>query len=513
MDRNPRQTPSIDASFTPEGLKRAVRGGTLATLLAQIASQLVSVAQLAFLYRLIAPADFGLLGMVLPLVLFLRLFTTLGLNVATVGRAEISPAQVSALFWWNLALGVVTTAVTALLAPLLVWFYALRGSLPTGDDQTLLWLTIALGGTALVSAVSAQHQALLERRLQLARVNGLRLAGQLAGAVTGAGAALAGAGVWALVAQQYVELLVLGAIAWVVEPWRPSRPNRNTPVRELMQFGGHYTASSIVFFLSTNVDKVLVGSVLGPVALGYYSQAFNLAMKPVLAVTSTVNSVMLPALGLAAHDAKTFRQLVAAFFRLVAILLLPVGVGVAIVAPEALAVLGGPAWAPTGMTLRILAALIVAQGFINITGSVFAATGRADRLLMASLLLLTVVVQGVAAGWFFAAEFAEELNVDAVLMIAAGYAGAILVVLLPFLWYCLTTVGMGLGDWWQTIRRPLLATMSMGLVVVALRRVLVTSFALPIPLLLALEVAAGVGVYVLLARGELKWLASQLRRE
>lgn len=512
MDRKPRQTPSIDSSFTFEGLKRAVRGGTLATLVAQLASQLVSIALLAILYRLIAPADFGLLGMVLPLVLFLRLFTTLGLNVATIGRAEISSAQVSALFWLNLALGAATTIATAALAPVLVWFYALRGTLPVGDERTLVWLTVALGATALVSAASAQHQALMERRLQLARVNGIRLAAQFAGALTSVVAAFAGAGVWALVAQQYVELVVLGAAAWMAEPWRPSRPDARVPVKELLQFGGHYTASSVVFFLSANFDKVLVGAVFGPTALGYYSQAFNLAMKPVLAVTTTATSVMLPALGRAAHDPTSYRQLVVVFYRLVAILLLPVGVGATIVAPEALVMLGGAEWAPAGATLRILAVLILAQGFINIAGSVFASAGRADRLLAASLLLLIVVAQGVAAGWFFAHEFADSLEIDAVLLIAAGYASATLIVLVPYLWFCFATVGMRLADWWLAIRRALVAASTMGLVVVALRRVLVESFALPTALLLAIEILTGVAVYALLARGEIAWLRSQFRR-
>lgn len=513
MDREPQQTPSLESSFTPDGLKRAVRGGTRATLAAQVASQFVSVAQLAVLYRLLVPSEFGLLGMVLPLLLFLRLFTTLGLNVATVGRAEISAEQVSALFWLNVALGVVTAIVAAALAPALVWFYDVRGLLSAAEARTLLWMTVALGGTALVSAVAAQHQAIMERRLQLARVNGLRVAGQIAGAITGIGAAMAGAGVWALVAAQYAELIVLAAIAWLAEPWRPRSPTTRAPVRELLHFGGYYTMSSVLFFLSTNIDKVLVGAVFGPVALGYYSQAFNLAMKPVLAVTTPVSGVMLPALGRAARDLAQYQQLVLAFYRLVAILLLPAALGIAIVAPDALVVLGGDEWLPAGQVLRVFALLILVQGFINIAGSVFASAGRADRLMMAAAVLLLVVAQGIAAGWFFATLSDSKTNTDAAMWIAGGYSIAMAIVTLPYLWFCFATVGVHLREFLRVVRRPLVASSSMALVVIALRRAASSVLDLPTVVLLVLEIGVGVAVYMLMARSELVWLRSQLRRD
>jgi len=513
MDRNPQQTPSLETSFTPEGLKRAVRGGTLATLAGQVASQIVSLVQIAVLYRWLAPSDFGLLGMVLPLLLFLRLFTTLGLNVATVGHAEISSEQVSALFWLNVALGIVTTIAAAALAPALVWFYDVRGLLSAENARALLWITVVLGGTAVLSALAAQHQALMERRLQLARVNGLRLAGQIAGASAGIIAAVAGAGVWALVAAQYVELIVLAAIAWLAEPWRPHAPTTRAPVRELLHFGGHYTASSVLFFLGANVDKVLVGAVFGPVALGYYSQAFNLAMKPVLAVTTPVTGVMLPALGRAARDPQQYREIVLAFYRLVAILLLPTGLGLAIVGTEALVVLGGEEWLPAGEVLRVFALLIVVQGFVNIAGSVFASAGRADRLMMAAGVLLLVIVQGICAGWFFGSLFEVQFPAQAATWIAGGYFLAIAIALLPYLWFCFATVGVRLTDWFRVLRRPLMASISMALVVIALRRVVLSTFDLPTAVLLLLEIAVGVAVYALMARGEIVWLKSQLRRD
>ena len=52
--------------------------------------------------------------MALPVIMFLRIFTSLGMNIATVQSRELTPALVSSLFWLHLALGLAMTVITLL---------------------------------------------------------------------------------------------------------------------------------------------------------------------------------------------------------------------------------------------------------------------------------------------------------------------------------------------------------------------------------------------------------------
>ena len=142
MPTNPAATDSFNPSFSPEGLRQAVRHGSRRTLAAQILSHVVSLVVLASLYHLIAPRDFGLIGMVLPVVMFLRIFTSLGMNVATVQLGTLAPALISTLFWLHLALGVATAVLSIAIAPLVAWFYA---------EQDAMTVTIALAGTQVAA--------------------------------------------------------------------------------------------------------------------------------------------------------------------------------------------------------------------------------------------------------------------------------------------------------------------------------------------------------------------------
>jgi PST family polysaccharide transporter len=138
-----------------------VRRGAGALARAQVASQIISIASLAILLRLLSPQEYGLVAMVVPLLLFLRIFTTLGLQFVTVQRSEISDAEISAAFWIQLAAGIAVAILTIVLAP---FVGALYGKPELAS--TLFHLTAALSCTSVVVALGAQPQALLERRLK-----------------------------------------------------------------------------------------------------------------------------------------------------------------------------------------------------------------------------------------------------------------------------------------------------------------------------------------------------------
>ena len=66
---------------------------------------------------MLSPDDYGLVAMVVTVTSFLGVFSDLGLSYVTVQRPKISQDQLSALFWANVAFGVLLGTMTALLAP------------------------------------------------------------------------------------------------------------------------------------------------------------------------------------------------------------------------------------------------------------------------------------------------------------------------------------------------------------------------------------------------------------
>ncbi|OHB86219.1 MAG: hypothetical protein A2V98_13250 [Planctomycetes bacterium RBG_16_64_12] len=486
---------------SPEHVKQSLRQGSRAVIVSQIAAQLVSLGVLAALYRLLGLEPYGLLGMVMPLLLFVRILIVSGLDVATIQEAKLTDDQVSALFWLNQGLGLAMALVTAGCAPVLVWFYGIHGH----DVRDLGWLTVALSGTSVAAALSTQHQALLRRKLRLGALAVAQLVALAAAGLSGVAAAVAGWGVGALVLQQYVELLGLVALTWWLEPWRPRFRWRGTGATPLVRFGGHCTLGSLMFYLVANADKILVGYALGPAALALYGQAFNLMMKPVNLVLSPLTGVMLPVLSRAAGDRRQYAPLMLGFFRFIGLVMLPSAVGLAIVAPEAMRVLGGEKWADAGPILSVLAAAILVQGFIGALGSVFASAGRADRNAYASVGIAVVLCTA-----FFLGLRVGSLAGRPVLGVALSYSVTmVLVVFPPYLWLALRTVGVRCVDWVVELRSAAGGSLAMGVVVLACHAIVGDALQAPDSVLLLVEVLVGVLSYVLFTRRELAWFVRQ----
>ena len=492
-----------------EHLRSLVRGGTRASLAAQVASQLASLVILAVLYRLLRPQDYGLFGMALPAVMLPRMAATLGVGAAIVQSPNLTSGQQTSLFWLLQGLGLAAALVTAALAPLLAAIY---------DQPRLAPLGIALAGSTLLAALAQTHQSLLERKLAFVPLSTARIAGQLAGGSAAIIAAWRGLGVWSLVLQQVVELALTAALLWRMEPWRPAMPTHGARLGGMVAFSGYFAATNLVFYVAQNLEKLFFPWLLGPsaeVAIGLFSQALSFVLRIVYLVTAAFSGVMLPALSRAHGNPRLFAELVGRFFRMTGIALFPCGIGLFLVAPEVMLLLGGPKWRDAGVILQAFAPLLLVQGFLNLTGSIFAARGQGRRLVAGSLVYLLLLVQGLMAGWLGARYFpssTDEGPQQAALGMAAAYTLVTIgVIFLPYLTFCLRSAEVSVRAALLPLLPALRSAAVMGAVVWIVRRLLdALSNPLDFRLALALLVAVGIASYVLLGWREVRWLAAEL---
>jgi len=488
-------------------LATATRRGAPLVLIGHLASQLIGLGTLAVLYRLLEPADYGLLATVLPAVMLPRMAATLGLGIAVMQRRDLSHAQLSVLFWLQVLTGAAAAALSIALCWLLAWKYR---------APDLLAIGAALASGTLFAAVGNQHQALLERELRFGTASLLRLAAQIAACAVAIAWAVYRPDVWSLVIQHVLELAVLLIGSWLLLPWRPAWPQRPWHVRELLHFSLAYSGSSLVHFLAQNLEKILLPlffGVSGNRALGLYSQAFGLMIKPVYLLTSPLTGVMVSSLAKAEAGSELYERLTTRFFRMSALGLFPCAIGLSLVSEEVMLLLGGESWRDGGGLLRWLAPAIISIGLQNLTIFVLASRGLGRALLISSFWLLALLLQGAALG-MYAARYGSSFQNDEALQAAYGLAAAFTMVHLlvwcgPFLWFTLKSVGVSpvqiAWSLWPAARAALL----MGMIVWGLKELLNAQQIASPTVRLSSLVLAGVLSYALLAAREM-W---QLRGE
>src|SRR6266404_3799964 len=195
--------------------QRTISSG-LVTAAAQGAQFFLNLEYIMVLARLLVPQDFGLFAMVATVMGFLRIFQDAGLSMATVQRQEITHAQVSNLFWVNVALGGVITLLVAASAPAVAWFYR---------EPRLVAITLVLSITFVLTSSAVQHIALLNRQMRFGVIAIIDVVSMLAGYLTGIALALSGYGYWALVFAYVVQVTTKLLMTWSISRSRPRLPS------------------------------------------------------------------------------------------------------------------------------------------------------------------------------------------------------------------------------------------------------------------------------------------------
>ena len=271
---------------------RAARGASV-VMVGQIARIVIQIGSVAVLARLLDPVDYGLIAIVLAVVGVGEILRDFGLSAGAIQAAHLDRHQRDKLVWLNTAIGAGLALCGVLLAPVVAAIF--------GQPQ-LTGITQVLSITFLISGVTAQYRADLNRRMRFKSLVVTDVASQVIGVVIAIVLALAGTAYWALVAQQLGVAISTLVILMLYARWLPGRPRRGVDVKSIVHFGPGMMASQLVGYLNNSVDTYTIALTLGPDQLGIYNRGFQLLMRPLNQLRAPSTTVALPVLSRLNND-------------------------------------------------------------------------------------------------------------------------------------------------------------------------------------------------------------------
>ena len=250
----------------------------------------------------------------------------------------------------------------------------------------------------LVTCLGLVPRSLMERRLEYGKVAGLEVFGQGLGDISSVIFAFAGLGLWSLVAGFVAGETIKTIGFWVATRWRPNL--RNVRIRNLTvwKFGSFVTADRILTYFSLNVDRMIIGRVLGAAAAGYYALAFEMIAFPAKRFSALVGRVLFSSLSRAQDQLETAADIYLKTIRYVSLLTVPAIAGLAVLAPEVSRIIYGPMADAVAPLLRLLCPAGIVFAILTPTGSLLYSQGRPDLSAKWSLLTMVVVFLAVSLG-------------------------------------------------------------------------------------------------------------------
>jgi O-antigen/teichoic acid export membrane protein len=342
------------------------------------------------LARQLGPEALGLgaLAMVIPTILAVPV--TQGLPEALVQRQELRRDHLDSAFWLLSLGGVAGTA--------LIWGLSGLVARAFGEPQ-LEQLVCAASIIVVIQSLGSIPTAILKRELKFKILAVRTMVGTVIGGAIGIAMAIGGWGVWSIVAMQLSKTTVETVILYLGTAWRPSLSYSHASCRELFPFSKPIIAQSLWMYVNDELPKVVLGTVLGPAAVGMYA----FARRPLELLTqsflSPLTNIALPVIAHLQTEPKKIDRFFNAGVRLSAIASFPVFIGFAAIAPEAIPAIFGEQWLSAVLAVQIFMLLGLMRSVESLCALTILALGRSGLLLKMhmSYTVLAVILLPAAA--------------------------------------------------------------------------------------------------------------------
>jgi O-antigen/teichoic acid export membrane protein len=350
--------------------------------------------------RLLSPSDYGIFSMALLYLGFLSLVTEFGLGAAIVTIRNLSGRQISQLNTVSIFLGVAGFALTVAAAfPLGHFFHS--------PELPAVLIVMALG--FVISSFQSVPSALLQKELRFKLISIIELAKTTSTALVMLPLAFWGARYWTLVAGALVGSLIATVLTLARKRHGFAMPDF-AELGQAIRYSWQVLIARIGWYSYSNSDFLVAGRVLGPIVLGYYTLAWNLATMPIDKITTLVSSVTPGIYSAAQEDFSALKRYLLKPTEVLSLVLFPVMAGLALVSKDAVLILLGSKWESAIIPLQLLSIYACIRSVMPLFAQILMVTGDSKYVMwtnVTSALLFPVAflvgsrwgALGIAATW------------------------------------------------------------------------------------------------------------------
>lgn len=322
-------------------MESGLRAKTIASLFWKILERggraIVELVVQIVMARILAPEEFGALAIMLVFVNVGNVIVQSGLNTSLVQAETIDEADLSTVFWLSFGASAVLFAAVFVAAPSVAAFYVM---------PQIVWPLRALGLVLLVTAFNSVQVAIVQRKLQLRKVFNATIVAVVISGIVGIAAALAGAGLWALVLQQLVYQVANCLVLGLQVKWLPRFVFDGAKARKHFGYGWKLLASGLLDQGYQSLSDLIIGKQFSASSLGLVSQGKKYPQAVGSMLDGAIQPVMLSAVSRVQSDVAQVKRFVRRALKTSTFLIVPSMTLFAVAAEPIVGLLLGEKWLP-----------------------------------------------------------------------------------------------------------------------------------------------------------------------
>ncbi|TCH96300.1 lipopolysaccharide biosynthesis protein [Roseococcus sp. SYP-B2431] len=350
-------------------LRRTVRGAGWVVAW-RMSTRLLGLASTLALVRLLAPGDFGLVALAAAFAVSLDVCLALGVEEQIIRAERPDRRLYDTAFTINLLRGAAVGAAVALAAAPAARFF---GDARLEEVLLALALSALLSGLANIGAVEFRRELRFEREFMM------QIVPRIAGIAVTIGLAAILRSHWALVGGIFVNRLGIVAMGYALHPYRPRLSL--AAWRELAGISAWSWALSVASVVKDRSESLVIGRVLGPVAVGHYTVGVEVSALAATELVDPICRACMPGFAASRREGDGGGTDYLRILALLAMLTLPAGLGISLVAGPVIALGFGQAWLAAVPVVVVLGMASVLTPLGNVSAAMLNAHAKLSRLL------------------------------------------------------------------------------------------------------------------------------------
>ncbi len=447
--------------------------GALLSIAMRWTDRFIGLISTLILARLLAPEDFGIIAMASLVIGLLDVLLDLGVNVALIQNPQPTQAHYDTAWTLRLMQSSVTAVLVFLGAPLAGDYF--------GDERVVPVMQVLSAGivvTGLENIGVVQFQKYMQFGLDFRFMFLKRITG-FAATIT---AAVLMQSYWALVVGTIVGRVIGTVISYRMHAMRP-RPSLEA-FRDIFAISQWMLVRSAGQYLDNSLHKLIVGRRSDSSVLGAYTLADEISAMPSTELLAPINRALFPAFVAARDNLSELKRLFLLAQGVQTLVGIPAGVGLAMVASEAVLVLLGEKWVRAVPYIQTLALVGAVQAITTSGGYVLITLGRIGLVALIAWAQIGMLVLGA----FVLLPISDAATLAAIRLSTVTIGLSIVLLALKT-----NLPSLNLQDMGRTVTRPVIATISMAGTLHQLNQALIFE-----PwLMLIIKVTTGLFTYVL----------------
>ena len=305
-----------------ENLKKQTKKGLYWSAASNFANQGMRFVFSIILARILAPSDYGLIGMLTIFITIIQLFIDSGFSKAIITKQDRTQLDLSTAFYFNIGVGILGYIILFFSSPFIAAFYKM-------PLLSSIMKVTAIG--VVINSLNILPTALYAIRLDFKTPAKISVASNLFTGLLGIFLAYNGWGVWALVFQSLGGNLLILILNWINVKWFPTFELSLASFRYMWNYGSKVLGSSIISTLYDNIQPLIIGRFFSAASLGLFSRAQGFATLPSSNLSSILNSVSFPLLSKINDDFTRLSDIYRRLVKMSAFVVFPLMIGLAAV--------------------------------------------------------------------------------------------------------------------------------------------------------------------------------------